>query len=250
MAYENYEVDYPIEHEQESTGIGSERLAFIRRVYAHLAGAILAFAALEAILINTLSIEQVVGLLTAGTGKPWGLLVVFAAFIVGGALARAFARSDSPPHMQYIGLGLYVVLEAIVCLPLLYYAVYFLGEKGTGLIATAGILTLCVFAGLTITVFVTKKDFSGLAPVLAVGSMVALGVIVCAIIFGFTLGLFFSFAMVALLSGFILYNTSNVLHHYGTNQHVAAALELFADAATLFWYILRILIEISANNRN
>jgi FtsH-binding integral membrane protein len=48
--------------------------------------------------------------------------------------------------------------------------------------------------------------------------------------------------MVALMCGFILYNTSNVLHHYGTHQHVAAALELFASVALLFWYILRIVM--------
>ena len=51
-----------------------------------------------------------------------------------------------------------------------------------------------------------------------------------------------SFAMVALVSAAILYQTSNIIHHYRTDQHVAAALALFASIATLFWYILRILI--------
>jgi FtsH-binding integral membrane protein len=72
--------------------------------------------------------------------------------------------------------------------------------------------------------------------------------IVCAIIFGFSLGIFFSLAMVVLASGYILYDTSNVLHHYRTDQHVAAALALFASVALLFWYVLQILM--SLNNRN
>ena len=65
--------------------------------------------------------------------------------------------------------------------------------------------------------------------------MLAFGLIVAAIIFGnfFTLGLWFSFAMVALLSGYILYYTSNVIHHYPTDKHVAAALALFSSIATL-----------------
>jgi FtsH-binding integral membrane protein len=78
-------------------------------------------------------------------------------------------------------------------------------------IPTAGILTLGVFGGLTLSVFVTKKDYSPLRPILCVGSLIALGVIVAGVILGFPLGLFFSFAMVALMSGYILYYTSQVM---------------------------------------
>ena len=70
----------------------------------------------------------------------------------------------------------------------------------------------------------------------------ALGLIVCSIIFGFSLGLVFSVVMVSLACGYILYDTSNVLHHYRIGQHVAAALALFASVALLFWYVLRIVI--------
>ena len=50
-------------------------------------------------------------------------------------------------------------------------------------------------------------------------------------------------AMVVLMSGYILYYTSNVMLHYRTDQHVAAALALFAAVATLFWYILQIVMR-------
>jgi uncharacterized protein len=92
-------------------------------------------------------------------------------------------------------------------------------------------------------VFVTRKDFSFLAPALTIGSLIALGVIIAGICFGFTLGLFFCFAMVALVSGYILYDTSNVMLHYPPDMHVAAALELLADVAMLFWYIVQILMS-------
>jgi FtsH-binding integral membrane protein len=101
---------------------------------------------------------------------------------------------------------------------------------------------------LTLSVFVTRKDYSFLRPILCVGSMIALGVIVAACFLPLNLGLFFSFAMVALMAGYILYDTSNVMLHYRTDQHVGAALELFASVAMLFWYILRIVMSVSSRD--
>src|SRR5437660_23144 len=93
-----------------------------------------------------------------------------------------------------------------------------------------------------------RRTYAHLAgAILAFGCWIAIALCVAGLLFGFTLGLLFSFAMVALASGYILYDTSNVLHHYRTDQHVAAALALFASVALLFYYILRILIQLSAN---
>jgi FtsH-binding integral membrane protein len=149
--------------------------------------------------------------------------------------------------VQYAGLALYVVAQAIIFLPLLWVADH--AFSGQHLIETAGIMTLTVFVGLTAAVFVTRKDFSFLRTILTVGSCIALGLIVVACLFTLHLGVWFSFAMVALACGYILYDTSNVLHHYRTDQHVGAALELFASVALLFYYILLILME-SAGRRN
>ena len=62
-------------------------------------------------------------------------------------------------------------------------------------------------------------------------------------LFGLSLGLWFSFAMVGLAAAYIIYDTSNVLHNYRTDQHVGAALELFASVALMFYYILRIFMS-------
>ena len=59
------------------------------------------------------------------------------------------------------------------------------------------------------------------------------------------MGLIFAFFMVVFASGAILYDTSNIMHHYAVDQHVAASLQLFASLALLFWYILRIVMELS-----
>ena len=52
-----------------------------------------------------------------------------------------------------------------------------------------------------------------------------------------------------LACGFILYDTSNVIHRFRTDQHVAAALELFASLAYLFYHVLRILILLAGDRR-
>jgi FtsH-binding integral membrane protein len=211
----------------------SERAAFIRRTYGHLAGAILAFGILEALLLQLPGIEQII----VGMGRA-GFWIVLLAFIGVSALARFWAHSSPSLGMQYAGLGLYVVAQAIIFLPIMYIAKMWYPQA----IATAGILTLCMFGGLTAVVFVTRSDYSYLGPILSIGALLLLGVAICGWLFGFHLGLVFCFVAVALACGFILYDTSNVLHHFRTDQHVAASLELFASVALLFWYILRIVM--------
>ena len=103
--------------------------------------------------------------------------------------------------------------------------------------------TLALFGGLTAVVFVTRKDFSFLRSILLFGGLAALGLIVVAVVFQFALGPIFTYAMIALACGYILYHTSNVLHHYRIGQHVAASLALFASVALLFWYILQLFLS-------
>jgi hypothetical protein len=111
-----------------------------------------------------------------------------------------------------------------------------------GAIQSAGLVTLMGFGGLTAVVFTTRKDFSFLGSVIRWGFIVALVAIVAAVIFGFQLGTFFSVAMVGLAGASVLYDTSNVLHHFPEDSYVAASLELFASIALMFWYVLRLFI--------
>ena len=106
-----------------------------------------------------------------------------------------------------------------------------------------------IFGGLTVYTLTTRADFSGLGRYLALGMFAALGVILCSIVFGMDLsGSLFSSLMILLAAGYVLYETSNVMHRYRTDQHVAAALALFAAVALMFWYILRLLIAISGRD--
>jgi len=212
----------------------ADRASFIRKTYLHLAGAILAFIMLEGYLMFS-GWGARIAITTLGT--RWGWVLVLLAFMGVSMLANWWANSQTSKAMQYLGLGLYTVAEAIIFAPLLFMAQT---RAGDGVIVEAGVVSIGLFLGITAVVFLTRKDFSFLGPILMFGGFIALGAILCSIAFGFSLGTLFSFIMVAFAGGSILYETSNVMHRYNTNQHVAASLSLFASVALLFWYILRI----------
>ena len=213
-----------------------ERSDFITKTYLHLAGAIGLFVILEALLLATPGTENLVKMMI---GTRYGWLVVLGLFMVVSYVAESWAQSAVNPATQYMGLGLYVVAEAVIFLPLLYIA----RARDPAIISSAAIATLALFGGLTAVVFVTRKDFSFLRTVLLFGGLAAFGFIVVAVIFHFALGPIFTYAMIALACGYILYHTSNVLHHYRIGQHVAASLALFASVALLFWYILQLFLS-------
>lgn len=212
----------------------AERAAFIRKIYAHLAGAIAIFVLMEAYLVTSGAGEWVSQKMLGG----YSWLIVLAAFMGVSFLANMWANSQTSKPMQYMGLGLYIVAEAIIFLPLMFIAAH--KSNDFEIFAKAGIVTLGLFLGLTAVVFITKKDFSFLGPILMIGGFLALGFIVSGIVFGFAIGNIFAFVMVAFAGGAILYNTSNILHRYNTSQHVAASLALFSSVALLFWYVLQI----------
>lgn len=213
-----------------------ERAAFIRKTYTLLALAILAFIGVEALFFATPIAGLIAGLIFSGGAIGW--LVVLGLFMAISFLANRWAVSNTSKAVQYLGLGLFILAEAVIFVPLIYVATSVAGD-GSVLIK-AGITTIGLFLGITLTVFITRTDFSFLGPILAIGGFAALGFIIASAIFGFSLGSVFAFVMVAFAGTAILYETSNVLQRFNTTQHVAASLTLFASIALLFWYILSI----------
>ena len=216
------------------------RAEFVRKTYTHLAGAIGAFIAVEWLLIQLIPAQSVFALLNA---VPYSWLIVLAAFMGVSMLANKWAYGGASPAMQYAGLGLYVVAEAVIFLPLIMMATLY----DPAAIGQAGCVTGFMVLGLTAIAFTTRKDFSFLGGILKIGFIIALGLIVVSVFvpgfLGSGMGLWFSIAMVALASGSILYNTSQIMFHYQPGQHVAASLSLFASVALLFWYVLQIFMS-------
>ena len=108
-------------------------------------------------------------------------------------------------------------------------------------LAQAFILTACVFIGLTAYVLMTKKDFSALGAALGIGTMLVIGLILTASFFGGIGGTWITIVCVVLMAGWVLYDTSNVLHHHKTNQAVAASVNLLVDFVLMFLNILMLL---------
>lgn len=209
------------------------RAQFIVRTYNHLFGAIVLFALIE------------VGLFTSGLaypiamamlGKSW-LLVLGGFVLVSWGASHVAHRALSKPA-QYAALLGMVAAQAIIFVPLLVIA----ETVAKGAIQSAALVTMLGFGGLTAIAFVTRKDFSFLRGLLFWGGIVALLAIVAGVVFSFQLGTFFSVLMVGFAGAAILYDTSNVIHHFPEDRYVAASLELFASVAMMFWYVLRIFI--------
>ena len=215
--------------------LGAEaRATFIVRTYQHLLGAIVAFTAIEVFLFKTgLAARIAVALL----GTTW--LLVLGAFLIVSWIASRVAHRAQSLSAQYAALGGFIVAEAIIFVPLLYLA----QMQADGVIRSAALVTLLGFTGLSAVAFYTRKDFSFLGGMLRWAMVGALVLIVAGVIFGFNLGTYFSVAMVVVAGGAILYDTSNVLHHFPEDRYVGAALELFASVALMFWYVLRLFLS-------
>ena len=210
------------------------RATFVSRTYGHLFGAILSFTLIEVFLFKTGLAETIA---QAMLGTSW--LLVLGGFVVVSWLATKVAHTAESKPAQYAALAGFVGAEAIVFVPLLYIA----DSRAPGVIASAAVVTFFAFAALTLVVFLTRKDFSFLRGILMWGGILALVLIVGGTIFGFNLGTYFSVAMVGLAGASILYDTSNVLHHYPEDRYVGAALELFASVAMMLWYVLRLFLS-------
>ena len=200
----------------------SDRLVFIKKVYSLLAMS-MGTAAIGAYL---------------GSG-PLLLLVapnmmLFFILQIGLIFFASFAARK--PGLNMIALFSFTTVSGLTLGPLLY-------QVGPSIAAEAFGLTAVTFAGLSMYVVYSKKDFSFMSGFLMTGLIV--------LVVGGLLNMFFiqsgmmhfvmSGASVLLFSGFILYDTSNIMRYYGTDEHVSATLALYLDVLNLFIALLSIL---------
>lgn len=225
-------MEAPVAHLDEDA-----RAQFISKTYLHLVGAVFATAAID-IALFTSGVAQKIA---ATLGGSW--MIVLLAFMAVGWLGQRMAHARSK-GAQYAGLGIYVVAEAIILVPILYIA----NTRAPGTIESAGLVTAVIFGGLSVYGLTSKRDFSFLRKFLFWGFLAAIAAIFGGLLFGFSLGLWFSVAMVGMAAASILYETSNIIHHYPEDGYVGASLGLFASVALLFWYVLRIFISFAGDD--
>ncbi|MEN9358988.1 MAG: hypothetical protein RL095_523 [Verrucomicrobiota bacterium] len=210
------------------------RATFIRKTYMHLAGAIAVFAVAEAAIFYS---GMANNLMESLRGSSKIMMFVMLGLVIAGSWVSQTMAASQNRATQYAGLGLYTGIEVLTFIPILWFAANFCKD---GVIAKAGVITLVLVAALSAVVFTTRKDFSFMRTGLMIFGFIALGTVICGMIFGFQLGLWFSALMIMFAAGMILYTTSNILHHYSTENYVGASLELFSSVMLLFYYVLRL----------
>lgn len=218
-----------------STLAAEQRSAFIWRTYAHVVGAILAFAAISSYLYKSGISESLAPIMM----NNW--LIVLGAFMLVGWGASHVAHRVESSAAQYAALAAYVFMQAMLFAPM--FAIAMFRPEGPAIIESAATVTIVACAGLMAVAMITGKDFSFLRGMLVWGGILALVGIGASLLFGFELGTWFSVAMIGFAGAAVLYDTSNIMHHYPADKHVAAALSLFASVALMFWYILRLFMS-------
>ena len=216
----------------------ADRAAFFRRTYGLVAASFGAFAiALYAFFVSGIAHSFMSAI--AGVGS-WGMLGVMVLFWIGTTVAQSLAFSRASRLTQYAGLGLYVLLQALIFVPLSYYtAIVTKGNPGEILIP-ACLATGALVVALTAVVFMTNLDFSFLKVAIVIGSICALGIVIVSLFTETSLGAWFSIAMIVLMATVILYQTNEVKNTMETDQHVAAAFVLFSSFVTLLFYVIRL----------
>jgi hypothetical protein len=206
-----------------------DRSNFIWKCYAHVVGAILAFAAIEVYFFQT----GIAAAIAAPMLNNW--LLVLGGFMLAGWGASHVAHRVESKQAQYAALAAFIVVEALIFAPMLYIA----AAVNPGIIDSAAGVTILGSGGLIATAMITRKDFSFLRGLLVWGGILALLGIVASLVFGFELGTWFSVAMIGFAGAAVLYDTSNIMNHYPQDKYVAASMALFASIALMFWYVLR-----------
>ncbi len=212
-----------------------DRSEFIWKCYAHVVGGILAFAAIEYYLITSGVAARIAGPML----NSW-FLVLGAFMLVGWGASHVAHRLESK-QAQYAAYAVFIVAEALIFAPMLLLALM-LDPSGT-MIQSAAAVTVMGCVGLIATAMITRKDFSFFRGLLVWGGMLALVAIAGALLFGFELGTWFSVAMIGFAGVAVLYDTSNIMHHYPQDRYVAASMGLFASIALMFWYVLQLFLS-------
>jgi hypothetical protein len=203
------------------------RLAFVRKVYSILFAQILGTVIVSAVVSQSPSIINWV------QEHSWIVLLT----LVGSLVNMGFLywkRHDHPANL--ILLASFTAIEAFtVGIIVAFYE--------TKIVLQALLITLGIFAGLTLYTFQSKHDFSGLGPYLFGG--------LCALLMTGLIGAFFPFSAnfelvyaiggALIFAGYIVYDTQMITVRLSADEYIFGAISLYLDFINLFINILRIL---------
>lgn len=205
----------------------AERMSFIRKVYALFFAGIL--FAIGGVALG-FTIPALMGTVAS---HPWITLFVMIGAVFGAQAVRHV------PVVNLLALFGFTALTGVIISPLI--AIY--TQLNPASILQAGVLTVGIFGGLTAYVFISKRDFSFLRGMVTTGLIVVIlaGLLNVLVVGSSALAFAVSAATLLLFAGFVLYDTSNIIRRYPTNEYVAGALSLYLDALNIFLALLRLL---------
>lgn len=219
--------DYSSEPMSVAQGSAEARMEFLRKTYSlFLAGILMAIVAGAV----TLNVDSILSLALTILRVPLLAIALIFGLSMG---AQAVSRTEG---LNYVALFGFTGFMGFLFAPIL--AMY-----GGPLVTQAGVLAAVIFGSLTAYVFITKKDFSFMGGILFVG-MIALIAGGLLNVFWFKsagAGYWMAWVSLFLFSGFVLYDTSQIVHRYDSRGYVSAALSLFIDFFNIFMALLRIL---------
>jgi FtsH-binding integral membrane protein len=169
---------------------------------------------------------------------PLLIPLLIGGFVVG--LVMAFTQRT--PGLNLAMLCLYAAIQGAIAGPVLTIV----NRYAPGIPVQAGLLTIAVFGGLTFYAITSKKDFSFLGGMLMVG---LIGLIVSGLVMMFfhtsVMSMIYSLFGILIFSGFVLYDTSNIMQRMTPGMEVTGAIALYLDFINLFYFILRLLSEMN-----
>lgn len=208
----------------------NEKAAFLKKVYGLLLLGVLGFAGTLWATANIgFANDLAMSLGRTIYGNRWGMLIYFGIFMAGQYGVHALAEVKPINKFAYAG---WVVLLGFLTAPFILFVAG--TENGMAVINQASAATALIFGGLTVYVLWSGKDFSWLRGILVMAFWALIAVAILGYFTGYTPGVWLSGAVVLLLSGYILYDTSVILHHLPTNAAMTGAILLFTDVALLF----------------
>ncbi len=191
--------------------------------------------------------------------------LLLAMTLVFSAITAGISMAINPPMMVYLGSVLisFVMIfilnkmqNSAAALPLTFLFTGLMGfglgpilnhylglPNGGEIVMTAMGMTALTFVGLSAYVLTSRKDFSFMGGFLAAGSMILIIAMIALFVlpmFGVNVGGFglaFSALVVLLMSGFILYDTSNIVNGTYTN-YVMATVSLYLNIYNLLVHLL------------
>jgi modulator of FtsH protease len=239
-SYDRRGANVPLAHASPTT-----RLAFLRKVYGLFTAGILTSAVAAMIALNVGDPVSVGRGIAVPPIVAWFMehrILGIVAFI-GAFFALSFSRRK--PVLNVVALFGFTFVAGLFIAPALFVATMLAKMGGTlsaNPVRDAFLLASAGFGGLTAYTFVTRKNFSFLGGFLSMGLWVVIGASIISLFVGSQMfHLAIASVGVLLFGGFVLYDTSRLLHSEEVEGPVDFAVSLYLSFLNMFLFLLQIL---------